>query len=122
MEPPVPRPSSESRRPDLAYRGPSPVLAFITIIAITLLLFILVLGPLSAIGLDVSSPAGTTFSLALTAIVYVLFIRGFVVAQGALPGARWAWASRSGPSSRSWASARCSRSRCSPSPSRSASS
>jgi membrane protease YdiL (CAAX protease family) len=73
-----------SRREDLAYRGPSPVLAFLTVIAITLLLFIVVLGPLSALGMDASSPAATTLSLVLTALVYLFVIRAFVVGQGAL--------------------------------------
>jgi membrane protease YdiL (CAAX protease family) len=73
-----------SRREDLAYRGPSPVLAFLTVIAITLLLFVVVLGPLSALGMDASSPAATTLSLVLTALVYLFVIRAFVVGQGAL--------------------------------------
>jgi membrane protease YdiL (CAAX protease family) len=73
-----------AHRPDLAYRGPSPVLAFLTVVVITLLATVVVLGPLSALGLDASSPVATTLSLAITALAYVLVIRSLVVAQGAL--------------------------------------
>ena len=72
------------RRADLAYRGPSPVLAFFTVFAITLVLFVVVLAPLSAIGLDPTSPIATTISLLLTALVYVGVIRLLVVGPGAL--------------------------------------
>lgn len=73
-----------AHRPDLAYRGPSPVLAFLTVVVITLLATVVVIGPLSALGLDASSPVATTLSLAITALAYVLVIRSLVVAQGAL--------------------------------------
>lgn len=66
-------------REDLRYRGPSPVLAFLTVVAITLLLTIVLLAPLSALGFDASSPAATTVSLVITALVYVFVIRAFVV-------------------------------------------
>jgi uncharacterized protein len=73
-----------ARRTELGYRGPSPVLAFLTVVVITLLLTIVVLGPLSAAGLDASSSTAAIVSLAITALVYVFVIRAFVVAQGAL--------------------------------------
>jgi membrane protease YdiL (CAAX protease family) len=73
-----------ARRPDLAYRGPSPVLAFFTVFAITLALFIVVLAPLSALGLDPTAPISTTVSLLLTAFVYAAVIRLLVVGPGAL--------------------------------------
>ncbi len=72
------------RRSGLAYRGPSPVLAFAAVIALTLLLLVLVLGPLSALGLDARSPFATTLSLLLTTLVYVGVIRLVVVGPGAL--------------------------------------
>jgi hypothetical protein len=72
------------RRPELAYRGPSPVLAFFTVFAITLVLFVVVLAPLSALGLDPTAPLATTISLLITAFVYVGVIRLLVVGPGAL--------------------------------------
>ena len=44
------------RRPDLAYRGPSPVLAFLVVVVLTFVALIVVLAPLSALGLDARSP------------------------------------------------------------------
>ena len=73
-----------ARRTDLAYRGPSPVLAFLTVVVITLLATLAVLAPLAAFGLDASSPVATTLSLGITALAYLFIIRAFVVAQGAL--------------------------------------
>ncbi len=73
-----------SRRVDLAYRGPSPVLAFVAVLAITLVLFVLVLAPLSALGLDTLSPVATMISLLITALVYVGVVRLLVVGPGAL--------------------------------------
>jgi membrane protease YdiL (CAAX protease family) len=73
-----------SRRVDLAYRGPWPVLAFLTVVVITLLSTVVILGPLSAVGLDAASPVATTISLAITALAYLFVVRSFVVAQGAL--------------------------------------
>jgi membrane protease YdiL (CAAX protease family) len=73
-----------ARRTDLAYRGPSPVLAFALVVVVTMLATLVVLAPLSALGLDASSPVATTISLAITAVVYLLVVRAFVVAQGAL--------------------------------------
>jgi membrane protease YdiL (CAAX protease family) len=73
-----------SKRKDLAYRGPSPVLAFILVVPVTLLGILVVLAPLSALGLDARSPAATTVSLALTMLVYAGVIRLLVVGPGAL--------------------------------------
>lgn len=89
-----------SRRTDLAYRGPSPVLAFAAAIALTLVGVVLVLGPLSLLGLDAGSPAGVALSLAVTALVYVAVVRLLVVGTGALSWAemglhgRWSDAAR----------------------------
>jgi len=44
------------RQPDLAYRGPSPVLVFLLVVVLTFLALVIVLAPLSALGLDVRSP------------------------------------------------------------------
>jgi membrane protease YdiL (CAAX protease family) len=73
-----------SRRLDLPYRGPSPVLAFIAAIALTLILVVVVLAPLSALGIDAASPAATTLSLVLTMLAYVVVVRLLVVGPGAL--------------------------------------
>jgi membrane protease YdiL (CAAX protease family) len=72
------------RRVDLAYRGPSPVLAFLVVVVLTLIALIVVLAPLSALGLDAQSPAATTLSLAITAAMYVAVVRLLVVGPGAL--------------------------------------
>lgn len=72
------------RRPDLAYRGPSPVLVFAAVVALVLVGVVLVLGPLSAAGLDAGSPLATTVELALTALVYIGLLRLLVVGPGAL--------------------------------------
>ena len=72
------------RRTDLAYRGASPVLAFILVILVTLIGILVVLAPLSAFGLDVRSPLATTLSLALTTLAYVGVVRMLVVGPGAL--------------------------------------
>ena len=72
------------RRPDLAYRGPSPVLAFLVVVVLTFVALIVVLAPLSALGLDVRSPAATTLNLLITMVLYVAVIRLLVVGPGAL--------------------------------------
>jgi uncharacterized protein len=72
------------RRRDLPYRGPSPVLAFVVAIALTLVGVIVVLAPLSALGLDPASPVATTLSLVLTMLAYVVVVRLLVVGPGAL--------------------------------------
>ena len=73
-----------SRRSDLAYRGPSPVLAFLAVVVLTFVALIVVLAPLSALGLDVRSPAATTLNLVITMVLYVAVIRLLVVGPGAL--------------------------------------
>lgn len=73
-----------ARRADLAYRGPSPVLAFIAVIVVTLLAIVLVLAPLSALGMDAQSPVATTISLVLTTLTYLAVVGLLVVGPGAL--------------------------------------
>lgn len=73
-----------SRRVDLAYRGPSPVLVFLTVVPLGVLAVIVVGAPLSALGLDLSSPAGQAISVALLALSYLAMIRLLVVGTGAL--------------------------------------
>jgi hypothetical protein len=72
------------RRTDLAYRGPSPALAFILVVLLTLIGILVVLAPASALGLDVRSPLATTLSLALTTLAYVGVVRMLVIGPGAL--------------------------------------
>lgn len=73
-----------SRRLDLAYRGPSPLVAFGAVISLTLLGIVVVITPLVALGLDPLSPAATALSLVLTTLVYVGVVRLLVVGPGAL--------------------------------------
>jgi membrane protease YdiL (CAAX protease family) len=73
-----------SKRTDRAYRGPSPVLAFLVVFPVTLIGILIVLAPLSALGLDVRSPAATTISLAVTTLAYAGVVRLLVVGPGAL--------------------------------------
>ena len=73
-----------SARPDLAYRGPSPVLAFVAALALTLVGVVVVIGPLSALGLDATSPAASTISLLITLLAYVIVVRLLVVGPGSL--------------------------------------
>jgi membrane protease YdiL (CAAX protease family) len=72
------------RRTDLAYRGPSPVLVFLGIVALTPLAQIVVLGPLSSLGLDPRSPAGTAVNLAIQTLLYAAVVRLVVVGTGTL--------------------------------------
>ena len=72
------------RRPDLAYRGPSPVLAFLVVVCLTFVALIVVLAPLSALGLDARSPAATTLNLLITTALYLGVIRLLVVGPGSL--------------------------------------
>lgn len=71
-------------QPELAYRGPSPVLAFLLVVALTFLALIVVLAPLSALGLDAQSPLATALNLLLTTLLYAGVIRLLVVGPGAL--------------------------------------
>lgn len=73
-----------SRRPSAPFRGPSPVLAFGIVVSVSLLALLVVLAPLSALGLDPSGPLGTSISLAVTMLVFVLVVRALVVGTGAL--------------------------------------
>ena len=72
------------RRTDLAYRGPSPVLALVVVIALTLVAVLVVLAPLSALGFDPRSPLATALSMLVTTLVYVAVLRLLVVGPGAL--------------------------------------
>jgi uncharacterized protein len=73
-----------ARRPSRPFRGPSPVLSFLAVIAISLIALLLVLAPMSALGLDPSGPLGTAVSLAVTTLVFVGVVRLLVVGPGAL--------------------------------------
>ncbi|HEY5434369.1 MAG TPA: type II CAAX endopeptidase family protein [Candidatus Limnocylindrales bacterium] len=73
-----------ARRTDLAYRGPSPVRVFLVVFPVTLIGILVVLAPLSALGLDLLSPVATTISLAVTTLVYAGVVRLLVVGPGAL--------------------------------------
>jgi uncharacterized protein len=73
-----------SRRRDGAYRGPSPVLSFAAVIALTLVAVIVVMAPLAALGLDLASPLAALISMVLTTLVYFGVVRLLVVGTGAL--------------------------------------
>ena len=73
-----------SRRASAPFHGPSPVLAFGVVVTVSLLALLVVLAPLSALGLDPSGPPGTAISLAVTTLVFVLVVRTLVVGTGAL--------------------------------------
>ncbi len=89
-----------SRREDLAYRGPSPVLVFLVVFPVTLVGILAVLAPLSALGLDVRSPVATTISLAITTLVYAGVVRLLVVGPGALAWHDMGLGMRAGPAAR----------------------
>jgi membrane protease YdiL (CAAX protease family) len=71
------------RRPSLPYRGPSPVLTFLLAVVLTLLALVIVVAPLSALGVNPASPVGTLLSVTLTALVYAAVVRLLVVGPGA---------------------------------------
>ncbi len=73
-----------ARQPELAYRGPSPVLAFLVVVCLTFVALIAVLAPLAALGLDARSPAATSLNLLITTLLYVGVIRLLVVGPGSL--------------------------------------
>jgi membrane protease YdiL (CAAX protease family) len=75
-------PATDGR--DIGYVGPSPVLVFGAVIALTLLVGLLVSIPLELGGLDPDSPGATLIGLVLTALIYVGLIRLLVVGTGAL--------------------------------------
>jgi membrane protease YdiL (CAAX protease family) len=66
------------------YLGPSPVLVFGAVVALTLLLGLLVSVPLELADLDTDAPAATFIGLLLTAAIYIGLIRLLVVGTGAL--------------------------------------
>jgi membrane protease YdiL (CAAX protease family) len=76
--------AERARRPSLPFRGPSPVLAFLVVIVLSLLAVVVVLAPMSALGLDPSSPVATAISLAMTTAVFVGVVQVFVVGPGAM--------------------------------------
>jgi len=67
-----------------AYVGPSPFLVFVASLSLTILIVILVIGPMAALGFDTASPAATLLSVTITALIYVGLIRLLVVGPGAL--------------------------------------
>jgi membrane protease YdiL (CAAX protease family) len=73
-----------ARRPSLPFRGASPVLAFVVVIVLSLLALVVVLAPMSALGLDPSSPVATAISLAITTAIFLLVVQALVVGPGAL--------------------------------------
>ena len=66
------------------YLGPSPVLLFLTVLALTFLLVALLLPAFEAAGVDVDSPLFSLASLLVTATAYLVLIRLLVVGTGAL--------------------------------------
>ena len=72
------------RQSDLAYRGPSPVLALATVIAVSLVGIVIVLAPLTALGLDAGSPVATTLTFVVTTAAYAGVVQLLVVGPGAL--------------------------------------
>ena len=60
------------------------MLAFLAFVAVTILVQLLALAPLSAAGLDLRSPLGTTVNLVLQTLVYVGIVALLVVGPGAL--------------------------------------
>src|SRR4029078_433476 len=79
-------PIERCSRTDLAYHGPTRVLAFLAVVALTPLAQIVVLAPLSSLGLDVRSPLATTINLAVPTLLYGGGVRRVVVGTG---GLRW---------------------------------
>ena len=73
-----------SRWTDRPYHGPSPVLAFGAVIAVTLIASLVVLAPLALAGLDPLSPLATSISLLITMLAYIGVVRLAVVGPGAL--------------------------------------
>jgi len=73
-----------SRRAASPFKGPSPVLAFAVVVVISLLALLLVLVPVSALGVDPGGQLGTAISLAVTTTVFLLVVRQLVVRTGAL--------------------------------------
>ena len=73
-----------SRRPDVAFHGPSPWLTFAAAVALIPLAFIGVVAPLTAFGLDPASPAAAAIGISLSALIYIGLLRLLVVGTGAL--------------------------------------
>lgn len=73
----------ETARPP-GYRGPSPFLVFAASVPLTILVLVVVVGPLSLVGLATASPPAALVSVGVTALVYIGLIRLLVVGTGAL--------------------------------------
>jgi membrane protease YdiL (CAAX protease family) len=73
-----------ARRPSLPFRGPSPVPVFLVVIVVSLLAIVIVLAPMSALGLDPSSPVATAISLAITTAIFLAAVQAFVVGPGGM--------------------------------------
>jgi membrane protease YdiL (CAAX protease family) len=73
-----------AKRPSLPFRGASPVLAFVVVVVISLLALVVVLAPMSALGLDPSSPVATAISLAITTAIFLAVVQALVVGPGAM--------------------------------------
>lgn len=67
-----------------AYQGPSPFLVFAAVVPVTFVLQLLLVVPLGAVGIDLTSPLAGLFGLLLSGLVYVALIRILVVDVGAL--------------------------------------
>ena len=73
-----------AKRPSLPFRGASPVLAFVVVVVFSLLALVIVLAPMSALGLDPSSPVATAISLAITTAIFLAVVQAVVVGPGAM--------------------------------------
>jgi len=74
----------ERRAAGLAYAGPSPILVFVTVLAVSRLAGFAVGVPLAAIGADIPRPLGDLVAAGLQAVVFVGLVRLMVVGAGAL--------------------------------------
>lgn len=66
------------------YSGPSPIVAFLAVIALTLLFVVVVGTPLVALGIDSTGPLAVFVSILVTALAYLGVVRLLVVGTGAL--------------------------------------
>ena len=74
----------ERRAAGLAYAGPSPILVFVAVLAVSRLVGFAVGVPLAAVGADIPRPVGDLLAAALQAVVFVGLVRLMVVGAGAL--------------------------------------
>jgi uncharacterized protein len=66
------------------YSGPSPVLAFLAVLPLTVFLVVLVGTPLVWFGIDPAGPTAVLVSIVVTALAYLLVVRLVVVGTGSL--------------------------------------